>query len=94
MAKFEVTLGEEFEVGGVEVEDVAEVTALAEIDQVRRMARHRARLAYIVLAVFVVAMIVATLLGYADGTMDEVAAVWSHGSIFVGLVLGWYFKKD
>lgn len=94
MAKYKVTIGEPFAVDGVEIEDVDAVERLAAIDERRALARDQARLTYSVLGVLLVAMGLATLMGWQDGSYDELYAVWSAGGFWAGLVLGRYFKKD
>ena len=94
MAKYDVAIGEEFSIGGVEIDDIDSVERLAAIDDRRRLSRHQARLTYGVLGVFVVAMAVSVLMGWRDGTYNELTGVWSAGGFWVGLVLGRYFKRD
>lgn len=94
MAKYKVTIGEPFAVDGVEIEDVDAVERLAAIDERRALARDQARLTYGVLGVLLVAMGLATSMGWRDGSYDELYAVWSAGGFWAGLVLGRYFKKD
>lgn len=94
MAKYSVTIGKPFAVDGVEIEEVDAVERLAAIDERRTLARHQARLTYGVLGVLVVAMGLAALIGWQDGTFDEFYAVWGAGGFWAGLVLGRYFKRD
>lgn len=94
MAKYRVTLGELFEVDGVDVEDVEAVERLSAIDQGRRLARTRAWLTFGVLGAMGVAVVVTGLMGWCDGSYDELNAVWNTGGIWVGAVLGHHFKKD
>lgn len=94
MAKYTVSIGEPFAVDGVEIEDVEAVERLAAIDERRTLARDQARLTYGVLGALVIAMSLAAIMGWQDGTFDELYAVWSAGAFWAGLVLGRYFKKD
>jgi hypothetical protein len=94
MAKYRVTIGREFELGGVEIKNVKAVERLAVIDERRRYARQQARLTYGVLGVMLVAVAVTAFIGWRDGSYNELNAVWATGSIWVGVVLGRYFKKD
>lgn len=94
MAKYKVTIGKPFAVDGVEIEDVEAVERLAAIDERRGFARDQARLTYGVLGSFVVAIAIAALMGWRDGTFDELDAAWRAGGFWAGLVLGRYFKKD
>ena len=94
MAKYNVTIGKPFAVDGVEIEDVEAVERLAAIDERRALARDQARLTYGVLGLMVVAVGLATFMGWQDGSYNELNTVWNAGGIWVGLVLGRYFKKD
>jgi hypothetical protein len=94
MAKYKVTIGEPFAVDGVEIEDIEAVDRLAAIDERRLLARHQARITCGVLALMVAAMGISAIMGWRDGSYDELNAVWSAGGPWVGLVLGRYFKKD
>lgn len=93
MAKYKVTIGELFEVDGVEVEDVDAVERLSAVDERRRLARDQSRITYGVLGAMVAAVIATTIMGWYDGSYDELNSVWNAGGVWVGLVLGRYFKK-
>ena len=94
MAKYKVSIGKPFAVDGVEIEDVDAVERVTAIDERRILARDQTRLTYGVLGFMAAALCVTSFVGWWDGTYDELGAVWSTGSIWVGLVLGRYFKKD
>jgi len=97
MAKYQVAVGMHFAVEGVEIEEIEEIEAvekLAEIDERRDVARHRARITYGVLGFMALAIIATTILGWWDGSYGELNVVWGTGSIWIGMVLGGYFKKD
>lgn len=94
MAKYEVSIGDDFAIDGFEVEDIETVERLAAIGERRIIARDQARITYGVLGFMLAAMGVATFIGLRDGTYDELNAVWSAGAIWVGMVLSPYFKKE
>ena len=94
MAKYEVSIGEDFAVDGVEIEDIDAVERLAAIDEQRGISRDQTRITYGVLALMVAAMSVTTFIGWQDGSYDELNTVWNAGAIWVGMVLSPYFKKD
>ena len=94
MAKYKVSIGEPFAVDGVEIEDVEAVERLAAIDERRVLARDQCRLTYGVLGAMVVAVCMASFMGWCDGSYNELNTVWNAGGVWVGLVLGRYFKKD
>ena len=94
MAKFKVSIGEHFAIDGVEVEDIDAVERIAAIDERRGVASDQARITYGVLGAMMVAISVATFIGWQDGSYDELNTVWNAGAIWVGMVLGPYFKKE
>ena len=94
MAKYEVAVGKRFAVEGVEIEDIEAIEKLAAIDERRDIARHQARITYAVLGFMACAIIATAILGWRDGTYDELNAVWAAGSVWIGMVLGRYFRKD
>lgn len=94
MANYTVTFGKPFAVDGFEIEEIEAVEKLAEIEERRDTARHQARITYGVLSFMALAITATATLGWRDGSFDELNAVWASGSIWVGIVLGRYFKKD
>lgn len=94
MAKYNVTIGKDFAVDGVEIEDIDAVERLATIEGRYTLARDQTRLTYGVFVVLVIAMGLATWMGWQDGSYDELQAAWSVGSFWAGFVLRPYFKKD
>ena len=68
MAKYKVSIGEDFAVDGVEIEDIDVVERLAAIDERRGISRDQARITYGVLGLTVVAMSVTTFIGWQDGS--------------------------
>ena len=87
MAKFKVTLGEDFHVDGVDIEDVGEVALLADLSERVRGARHRERLVYAGIAAGLVALAGAAVVGLIDGSFDELDAVWKIAAGPMGLAL-------
>ena len=94
MAKYEVSIGEDFAIDGFEIEEIDAVDRLAAINERRGIARDQARITYGVLGLMVAAMSVTTFIGWQDGSYDELNTVWNAGAIWVGMVLGPYFKKE
>lgn len=94
MTKFAVTIGKDFLVDGIEIDDVDAVERIASIDERRRLVKQQTRLTYGVLGAFSFAMVVSTCLGWFDSSFDEVAVVWSMGSPWAAWIMGRYFKKD
>ncbi|QCB56320.1 hypothetical protein E5675_19045 [Sphingopyxis sp. PAMC25046] len=87
MAKFKVTLGEDFRVDGVDIEDVGEVAQLADLSERVRGARHRERLVYAVIAAGLVALAVSSVVGLLDNSFDELGTVWNIVAGPMGLAL-------
>ena len=94
MAEFEVTVGDDFEVAGCKIKSVDDVERLAVLDERRKTFRHQMRLCYGVLAAFIVAVAASAVIGWRDGTYDELVAVVAFGGPWATLVVGRYFKKD
>ena len=94
MAEYKVIAGEEFVVEAVKLKDIGAIERLAAILERRAMARHQARITYGVLGAMATALLASAIMGWSDGSYDELNAVWGAGGIWVGLVLGRYFKKD
>jgi len=93
MAKYKVTIGEEFVVDGVEITNVKSVERLAAIDGRRRRERQQAPLAYGVLGLFSAAFVASAVIGWYDGSYDELLAVWVTGHGWATFVIGRFFKK-
>ncbi len=94
MGKYSVSVGSEFELSDVTVEDVAVIEKIAAIEDRRRLVRRQGCLTYLVLGVFAVAFFSTSIIGWWDGTYNELSAVWMYGSFWVGLVLNPHFKKE
>ena len=94
MAKYIVAIGKGFAVDGVEIEDVDAVERIAAIDERRALARDRGRLTYSVLGAMVIAVCLASFMGWQNRSYNELNTVWNAGGVWVGLVLGRLFKKD
>ena len=93
MAKFDVKVGDEFEIAGVEIEDIGIVERLAELDERRRVSKQQAFIVCAVLVAFGVALCISAWLGWKDGTYDEFTRVMAGGGPWAGWVIGRYFKK-
>lgn len=93
MGKFDVKIGDKFEVTGLEIETVDEVERLQSLDERRREKKREERRTNVLLAAFLFALAASGFVGWYDGTYDELIAVWSVGG---GLALGDKFlvKKD
>lgn len=94
MAKYKVNIGDDFIIEAVEVEDIGAVEALAAIAEHCAASKRETRIAYAVLGFIGIAIVVSAVLGWAGGSYDELDAVWSTSSIWVGVILGRYFKKE
>jgi hypothetical protein len=94
MAKFDVTVGDVFEVAGCEIKSVDDVERLAALDERRQTFKHQMRLSYGVLTAFIIAVAASSALGWHDGTYNELVAAVAFGGPGAALVVGRYFKKD
>ena len=93
MAKYNVTIGEAFAIDAVEVDDIDAVEKLAAIAERRAATKRETGFAFSVLGFIALAILGSAILGWRDGSYNELAAVWSTSSIWVGVILGRYFKK-
>lgn len=93
MAKFEVCVGDEFEVSAVEVDSIESVVALSTVISTHRTFRMRENLTVFIMMTFGVSLTLATLIGFLDGTFNEVNSVWTAGAVPLGFVLRSYFDK-
>lgn len=94
MAKYDVKVGDDFEIAGFEIESVDDLERLAALDERRLAVKHQMRLSYGVLVAFGLAVATSAGLGWFDGTYDELNGVVTYGGPLAGLVVGRYFKKD
>jgi len=94
MAKYNVTIGDAFAIDAVEVENIDAVEKLAAVAERRAATRRETSIAYSVLGFIALAIACSAILGWHDGSYNELAAVWSTSSIWVGVILGRYFKKE
>ena len=93
MAKYDVTIGDEFEVAGCEIESVDDVERLVALDERRQSFKHQMRLSYAVLAAFLLAATASAAIGWMDGTYNELNTVAVVGGPWASLVIGRYFRK-
>jgi hypothetical protein len=93
MSRYEVVIGREFEIDAVEVEESPSQAKPATLTDTERRSRVRERLTYLIFAALVLAIAVATLIGFFDGSYDEVGAVWSAAAFPLGYVFKTYFEE-
>lgn len=93
MSRYQVVVGQEFEIKAVEVSGVAELAVLADIAERQHRARVRGRLTYLIFGALLVAIAAAAVIGWMDGTFDEVGDVWSAAALPLGYLLKTYFDK-
>lgn len=94
MAKFTARIGRRFEVEEVEIEDIEDAERWAAICEKQIMADRQARIAYLVLGLAVAASVLAAIIGWIDGSFDELGSVLAASSGWVVMVLRPYFRKD
>lgn len=94
MAKYNVSIGDDFVIDAVEVEEIDAVEKLAAIADRRVADKRETKIAYAVLAFIGLAITLSAIIGLCDGSYNELAGVWATGSIWVGVILGRYFKKE
>ena len=93
MTKFDVCVGNDFEVFAVDVETIESVVALSTVASTHRTFRMRENLTMLIMMTFGISLGVATCIGLFDGTFNEVNSVWTAGAVPLGFVLRSYFDK-
>ena len=91
MSKYTMKVGKDFEIDVVDIEDVKILDGAANLIDKAEKANTRKNLTYIILFCIFVAILVASYLGYSDGSYDELSAVWTSSSWGLGFILGAYF---
>lgn len=94
MAKYNVTIGDDFVIEAIDIEDVTAVEALAGVVERRARRKHEAVLAYAVLGFAGLGLLISMSIGLVDGSFDELGGTWAVASPWVGMVLGRYFKME
>ena len=91
MKKYEVSVGQEFQIATINVDNAQPVLAAAHAAETISRARVRGRLAFLVTGAIALSLVVSATLGYVDGTYNEVDAVWERTQFILGYVLATYF---
>lgn len=94
MAKYNVTVGDDFVIEAIDIEDVTAVEVLAGVVERRARRKHEAVLAYAVLGFAGASLLISMSIGLFDGSFDELGGTWAVVSPWVGMVLGRYFKME
>ena len=92
MKRFEVTIGEDFEIEAFDLECIEDVAGLSDIVTSHRRSRTQERMAYILLGGIGFALAGAASIGIYDGTFNEVSSVWSASAFPLGYILKAYFE--
>lgn len=93
MKRFNVTAGRDFEVEAIELIDVRDVAELSKINVTMARERRRVAVSYLILGSIGVALLIATIVGIYDGSLNEVSSVWAAAAVPLGLILRAYFDK-
>jgi hypothetical protein len=91
MGRYNVVVGDDFEIEAFEVEDAEDVFKLSGIAERHAHQRMRERLAYLIFGAIFFALVIAVAIGFYDGSFDEVSSVWSAAALPLGYVLKAYF---
>ena len=88
MAKFNIKIGRQFEIDAVDIEDETDfLTAASDAAEKADDARTRARTLLGLGLAAALAMAIAAWMGIADGSFDEVDAVWSAIAFPLGVII-------
>lgn len=93
MTKRTVVIGSVFEIDSVFVNGVEDIERLSEVEISNRHHKVREKLAYVCVGALAFALGLAAIIGWNDGSFDEVTAVWSAGAAPLGYILRGYFGK-
>lgn len=92
MKRFEVVVGEDFEIEAFEVECVGDVAELGSIVANYRRSRAQERIAFLLLGGIGIALAVAGSIGIYDGSFNEIGSVWSASALPLGYILKAFFE--
>jgi len=93
MTKGVVCKGDEFAVSTVTVEESEIIKTVSNVGIAERDAKVRQVLALAFVIILGVALFIAALTGFQDGSFDGVFRVWSAGALPMGFILRGYFGK-
>jgi hypothetical protein len=94
MKRFNVVIGEEFDVSAFDLESVEDVAEMARIATDQRRAKMRERVTSIILGSIGSMLIAAGVVGICDGSFDELGSVWTASALPLGFVLRTYFERE
>jgi len=94
MGQYKITIGKEFNVEAVDVTDAEVLVAAANAAGRLEDANVRRLLAPSIAGFIMLALAVSAVIGYIDGTYDEIGATWNAAAFPLGYILATYFAKD
>lgn len=94
--KYEVKIGRDFPVNRVTEKDATDVGSPESVEllSVKHGIGMREVLTWAFLIGFAVALALSALIGWNDGSFDELATVWGAGAVWFGVLLRAYFPSD
>lgn len=93
MKRFDVVVGEDFDIDRFQVKSIEELDKISEIAERRFNRQFKSKLSLGILCGIALALAGATAIGLYDGTLNEVGSVWSAAALPLGLILRGYFEK-
>ncbi|MEH6791752.1 hypothetical protein [Parasphingorhabdus sp.] len=93
MSKYNVIVGDDFQIEAFELQDIEDISKLSKIANGRAQQRIQERLTYLILISIVAALLSATAIGLFDGSFDEVGLVWSAAALPLGYILKAFFDE-
>jgi hypothetical protein len=97
--KFQVGIGEEFEISHVEIDEIDEVKlaqANAELKKVEKDLKetsNRNIVTYVLLTLVVIFLLGSAVLGFYDGNFDKLQAVYNIAAVPMSAILAYYFGE-
>lgn len=93
MKRFEVVVGEDFEIEAFELECVQDVAEIGSIVASHRRSRAQERIAFLLLGGIGFALFIAGCISIYDGSYNEISAVWAACALPLGAILKSYFEE-
>jgi hypothetical protein len=94
--RFEVNIGEEFEISEVTISNSEIIKAETELNKARQQAKdthNRTVIAWAVLSLVTVFLIGASILGVRDGEFSKLQAVYNVAAVPMSAILAYYFGQ-
>lgn len=93
MGRYKIKVGEAFEISAVDVKGGSIIDASSNVIQQLELSKSRSRLTTLIATVCIIFLAGAAVVGFLDGSYDELSNTWTALAFPMGAVLGTYFKS-